>query len=118
MYIDIKPDNFMIKVTNNVEKLYFIDFGLMEKFMSVMSAGHREMQHRNVVAGTAQFVSVDVQNGSVPSRKDDIEAMVCMNSIVVHICIVLSEVTIDDVAGLPTSIAHLELQSTMGVSEE
>lgn len=75
VYIDIKPDNFMIKVTNNVEKLYFIDFGLMEKFMSVMSAGHREMQHRNVVAGTAQFVSVDVQNGSVPSRKDDIEAM-------------------------------------------
>jgi serine/threonine protein kinase len=79
VYIDIKPDNFMIKVTNNVEKLYFIDFGLMEKFMSVMSAGHREMQHRNVIAGTAQFVSVDVHNGGVPSRKDDIEAMVLVS---------------------------------------
>lgn len=77
MFVDIKPDNFMIKTISRVDKLFFIDFGLMEKLTSYMAGGaQREAVHRNVIAGTAAFVSLGVHQGQTPSKRDDVEAMV------------------------------------------
>lgn len=67
----------MIKATNGREKLYFIDFGLMEKITGYMTGGaQREDTYRAVVAGTAAFVSLGVHKGGTPSKRDDLEAMV------------------------------------------
>ena len=72
----MKPENFMLKSVGGKEKVYFIDFGLMEKFISVMSGKQREMQQRAEIAGTHLYVSLDVMNGKVPSPKDDVESLV------------------------------------------
>lgn len=68
----------MIKITSSgEEKLRFIDFGLMEKFTQYMSGGgQRERGSRAVVAGTHLYASLAVLRGEVPSRRDDVEAVV------------------------------------------
>lgn len=86
LYVDVKPDNFMIMRdqhftlkdgTSMNNKLFFVDFGLVEKFTSVQAGGEeRERTQRKGIAGTPNFASVDVLSGYSPSRKDDIEALV------------------------------------------
>lgn len=67
----------MIKRVNAAEKLFFIDFGLMEKTTGYMSGGmQRAEEHRAVVAGTAGYVSLRVHQGGTPAKCDDLEAMV------------------------------------------
>lgn len=44
-FVDIKPDNFMMKAG----KVYFIDFGLMERYVDLRSGGHRVSVHVNVL---------------------------------------------------------------------
>jgi len=70
LFIDIKPQNFMIK--NN--KVYFIDYGLVERWVSFNSVGSRIAEAREMV-GTPAFASISVHRGETPSRKDDIESM-------------------------------------------
>lgn len=83
VFVDIKPDNFMIlKASDHAheftsdDKLFFVDFGLVEKYTQYAGGGsHRPVANRNGVAGTPAFVSLSVHEGSLPCRKDDIEAM-------------------------------------------
>lgn len=76
VFVDIKPENFMIKKVNGKDKLFFIDFGLMEKITGYMTGGaQREEARRAVVAGTAAFVSLGVHRGGTPAKRDDLEAM-------------------------------------------
>lgn len=76
VFVDIKPDNFMIKRIDGNDKLFFIDFGLMEKVTGYRSGGaQREETHRATVAGTVAYVSLGVHRGGTPSRRDDLEAM-------------------------------------------
>ena len=59
------------------DKLYFIDYGLVEKYTSYVSGGaHKEQSDRKGVAGTPAFASLTVHEGCNPSRRDDIEALV------------------------------------------
>lgn len=87
LFVDVKPDNFMIKKNKRYrsndneftinDELYFIDFGLAEKFTQYISAGgQRERTHGNGVAGTPSYASLDVLAGYSPCRKDDLEALV------------------------------------------
>lgn len=62
--IDIKPDNFMLKVG----QLYFVDYGIVELATSNRNAG------RGVV-GTPSYASLAVHNGALNMWKDDIESM-------------------------------------------
>jgi serine/threonine protein kinase len=79
LFVDVKPENFMMKVVpSGEEKLRFIDFGLMEKYTQYTSGGaQRERGSRAAVAGTHLYASLAVLRGEVPSRRDDVEAMVC-----------------------------------------
>ena len=86
IFVDVKPDNFMVsfaekRSTSNEfgdeDRVVFVDYGLVEKFTAVMSGGHKIQADRASVAGTPAFASLSVHQGSNPSRKDDIEALVC-----------------------------------------
>ena len=67
----------MIKHVNGVDKLHFIDFGIMEKLKSYMSGGAQRVEdHRDIVAGTPLFASLGVHRGGTPDRSDDLESMV------------------------------------------
>lgn len=74
-FVDVKPQNFMLDSSGQVK---FIDYGLIERLVSSAAGGVRD--GTAVCAepqGTPTFSSVAVDNGAVPSPKDDIEAMVC-----------------------------------------
>jgi serine/threonine protein kinase len=99
LYVDVKPDNFMMlrdhpsalsDGTIMHSKLFFVDFGLVEKFTSVQAGGEeRERTSRKAIAGTPSFASVDVLSGFSPSRKDDIEALV---KFIVFTCLLFSSI--------------------------
>lgn len=88
VFVDIKPDNFMVlkdpkaaksRDESNFfpeDKLFFVDFGLMEKLRSYDGSGQRENITRATLAGNASFCSLDVHACSVPAAKDDLEALV------------------------------------------
>jgi hypothetical protein len=87
VFVDMKPDNFMVLKDPGArrgrseadffpeDRLYFVDFGLMEKLTSVKT-GKRENVQRATLAGNAAFCSLDVHDCSVPAAKDDLEALV------------------------------------------
>jgi serine/threonine protein kinase len=87
LFVDVKPDNFMIKKDRHhrsgeheftsADELYFVDFGLAEKFTQYLSNGaQRERTMRTGLAGTPSYASIDLLEGHSPCRKDDLEALV------------------------------------------
>jgi serine/threonine protein kinase len=72
---DIKPDNFLLgkKETKNI--IHLIDFGFCKRY-SDDAGNHIPLQENCPLLGTPNFVSINVQNGLTPSRRDDIESCV------------------------------------------
>lgn len=72
---DIKPDNFLVKISNNV--LYTIDMGLCKKFIT----GDRQhlplIKTKNFV-GTPRYASINSHRGMELSRRDDLESILYM----------------------------------------
>lgn len=90
LFVDVKPHNFMIKKStrssssdpdfNPHDELYFVDFGLAEKYVQYMSNGNeRERTTRPGLAGTPSYASISLLEGYSPCRKDDLEALVCLS---------------------------------------
>eukprot|EP01041_Mallomonas_annulata_P001740 gene1740-3359_t len=82
IFVDVKPDNFMISKTSSNSKGYcegdrivLVDFGLVEKYTQYNGGGHKEQTTRQKVGGTPAFVSISVHQCSTPSRRDDMEAL-------------------------------------------
>lgn len=70
---DIKPGNFLID--NENEKIKMIDFGLSKQFINKNGIHKPNRKHDNII-GTLRYVSIHIQNGNEPSRRDDIISMV------------------------------------------
>ena len=78
VFVDVKPQNFMVKVDAMGDiKVYFIDFGLAEKYTGSASTGiaHRENVINPIPKGTPTYMSLSVQSGNSVSRRDDMEAL-------------------------------------------
>lgn len=63
---DIKPDNFVMDIKNNI--LYLIDFGLAKKYIKKFNKEHK-------FCGTARYASIAAHKGYEQCRKDDLEAI-------------------------------------------
>jgi len=73
---DIKPDNFLFGLNNNrsTNKLYLIDFGFCKRY----SYDNKHIIEKNIskLIGTPNFVSLNIHNGTEPSRRDDVESCI------------------------------------------
>ena len=70
-FVDVKPDNFMLKD----DKVFFVDYGLIEKFMDISTGRHKALETSAALQGTPTFSSLARHNGCNHGRRDDIEAM-------------------------------------------
>ncbi|TPP62841.1 Testis-specific serine/threonine-protein kinase 3 [Fasciola gigantica] len=103
---DIKPDNFLMGIGRNCNKVFLIDFGLAKKFRCIpysdflsymLSTGppvhtirsrfrdsrtrrHIPYREDKTLIGTARYASLNSHNGIEQSRRDDLESLgyVCM----------------------------------------
>ena len=67
---DIKPENFLI---NEKNELFIIDFGLTSFYIEKNK--HIEEKKINKLIGTPNYCSLNIHNGILPSRRDDIESI-------------------------------------------
>ena len=68
----IKPDNFMINISDKTNKVFLIDFGFCKRYN--YDGKHIEFKRTTSLIGTPNYVSLNVHNGAEPSRRDDVES--------------------------------------------
>ena len=69
---DIKPDNFMINISDKTNKVFLIDFGFCKRYN--YEGNHIEFNMNKTLIGTPNYVSLNVHKGCEPSRRDDLES--------------------------------------------
>ena len=69
---DIKPDNFMINISDGTNKVFLIDFGFCKRYNH--DGNHIEFKMNKTLIGTPNYVSLNVHKGCEPSRRDDLES--------------------------------------------
>ncbi|KAL9983527.1 hypothetical protein ACROYT_G005713 [Oculina patagonica] len=72
---DIKPDNFLMGISKNCNKLYIIDFGLAKKFRDSRTKMHITYREDKNLTGTARYASINAHLGIEQSRRDDMESL-------------------------------------------
>jgi len=56
---DVKPDNFLMGLSNRNDRVYMIDFGLAKKFRDHNTGTHIPMRTDKHLTGTARYASVN-----------------------------------------------------------
>jgi casein kinase 1 alpha len=72
---DIKPDNFLMGIGKNSNKLYLIDFGLAKKYRDSRSRQHIPYREDKNLTGTARYASINAHLGIEQARRDDMESL-------------------------------------------
>jgi len=67
---DIKPDNFLLSVKNNIKEIYLIDFGFCKRFNP-----QNENKYSNNLIGTPTFASINAHDLRELSMRDDMESL-------------------------------------------
>ncbi|ELU08821.1 hypothetical protein CAPTEDRAFT_208126 [Capitella teleta] len=72
---DIKPDNFLMGIGRQCNKVFLIDFGLAKKYRDLRTRAHIQYKEGKSLTGTARYASINAHLGVEQSRRDDIESM-------------------------------------------
>ena len=68
---DIKPENFLL---DSEGKIFLIDYGLASKYRDKDNK-HIEYAKSKALKGTLRYASINMHNGIMPSRRDDVESL-------------------------------------------
>ena len=71
---DIKPDNFLMGLGSNANKVYMVDFGLAKKYV-MRNDIHIPYKDNKNLTGTARYASRNTHLGVEQSRRDDMESL-------------------------------------------
>jgi casein kinase I family protein HRR25 len=70
---DIKPDNFLLSLSDSNKKINIIDFGLCKSYL--INDKHIEMKQTSSLIGTPTYASINAHNFMELSRRDDLESL-------------------------------------------
>ena len=70
---DIKPDNFLLSLSDVNKKINIIDFGLCKSYL--INEKHIEMKQTSSIIGTPTYASINAHNFMELSRRDDLESL-------------------------------------------
>ena len=70
---DIKPDNFLLSLSDVNKKINIIDFGLCKSYL--INEKHIEMKQTSSIIGTPTYASINSHNFMELSRRDDLESL-------------------------------------------
>lgn len=74
LHRDIKPNNFLLGLNEQTNKLFLIDFGFAKRYD--FNGKHITEKKINGIIGSPNFVSLNVHNNIEPSRRDDLESCI------------------------------------------
>ena len=72
---DIKPDNFLMGIGRQCNKVFLIDFGLAKKYRDLKTRTHITYKEGKSLTGTARYASINAHLGLEQARRDDMEAL-------------------------------------------
>jgi serine/threonine protein kinase len=70
---DIKPDNFLLSLSDINKKINIIDFGLCKSYLN--NEKHIQMKQTSSLIGTPTYASINAHNFMELSRRDDLESL-------------------------------------------
>ena len=70
---DIKPDNFLLSLSDSNKKINIIDFGLCKSYLN--NDKHIEMKQTSSLIVTPTYASINAHNFMELSRRDDLESL-------------------------------------------
>ena len=70
---DIKPDNFLYGLNNDIHNIYIIDFGFCKSY--IHDSKHIPFKKSSNLIGSKTYASINAHNLNELSRRDDLESL-------------------------------------------
>lgn len=83
---DIKPDNFLFGLNDNINNLFIIDFGLCKSYLNGDNK-HIQLKNTSSLIGTPTFASINAHKYLELSRRDDLESLGYMLIHFINVCL-------------------------------